>query len=70
MHNIHADNCTGQNKKNTMLSYFVWRVMQKQVIQVQNLWGCLPRTRITWASSLGLEVAEIITFGEASAHEF
>ena len=24
---LHADNCTGQNKNNTMLRYFVWRVM-------------------------------------------
>ena len=45
MHNIHADSCTGQNKKNTMLSYFVWRVMQKQVIQVQNYLGVFLRVR-------------------------
>lgn len=24
---LHADNCTGQNKNNTMISYLMWRVM-------------------------------------------
>ena len=24
---LHADNCTGQNKNNTMVQYLMWRVM-------------------------------------------
>ena len=32
MVHLHADNCVGQNKNNTMLHYLIWRVLHQQII--------------------------------------
>ena len=46
--------CLEEHKKNNGIAYGCVTGVKTSKLELRNLWGCRPRTRITWASLLGL----------------